>query len=162
LVGGQTHIIKWRSQNIEKVLIKLCALTPLLEKGYTCHTLSRIPDAGIISSGFFSWKVDPNDPFIPCNNACKIEIYEVRDGIVSEVFDASDNYFSIARSGLWGWNYCTPTSQCSAGQGDCDTDADCTTGYCAQNVGAKYGQVSSMDVCEEKAEKSITVRRGDI
>ena len=95
LAGGQTYTIKWGAQNIERVLIKLCALTPLLERGYTCHTLSGIPDAGIVSSGSFNWEVDPNDPFIPCNNACKIEIYEVRNGVVSEVFDVSDNYFSI-------------------------------------------------------------------
>ncbi len=51
---------------------------------------------------------------------------------------------------LWSWDYCSSGCKCYAGEGDCDTDADCLTGYCAHDVGAKYGQVSSMDVCEEK------------
>lgn len=61
---------------------------------------------------------------------------------------------------LWGWNYCSGSCQCSAGEGDCDYNSDCVTGYCAQDVGAKYGQVSSMDVCEAKeevVEKTITI-----
>ena len=64
----------------------------------------------------------------------------------------------IPEKPLWDWAYCTAASQCTVEQGDCDTDADCAAGlYCAQNVGVKYGQVSSMDVCEVKSEKSITV-----
>lgn len=35
-------------------------------------------------------------------------------------------------------------------EGDCDTDTDCITSYCAKNVGAKYNQVAAMDVCEKK------------
>lgn len=35
------------------------------------------------------------------------------------------------------------------GQGDCDTDADCAAGlFCTHNVGARYGRISQMDVCE--------------
>ena len=51
---------------------------------------------------------------------------------------------------LWDWDYCSSDCKCYAGEGDCDTDADCYSGYCAQDVGSKYGQVSSMDVCETK------------
>jgi hypothetical protein len=53
-------------------------------------------------------------------------------------------------SPLWSWDYCTPGCKCNVGEGDCDTDADCYSGYCAQNVGEKYGQNPNMDVCEEK------------
>jgi predicted secreted protein len=60
-------------------------------------------------------------------------------------------------SSLWNWNYCSSGCKCGAYLGDCDINADCTTGYCAQDVGTKYGQLSTMDVCEERAEKSITV-----
>jgi hypothetical protein len=59
-------------------------------------------------------------------------------------------------SNLWSWGYCTSGCKCDAGQGDCDTNADCNTGYCAQDVGSKYGQVSSMDVCEEKPTLTCT------
>ncbi|MCK5044824.1 hypothetical protein KAR26_03825, partial [Candidatus Parcubacteria bacterium] len=58
---------------------------------------------------------------------------------------------------LWNWEYCSPGCQCIAGEGDCDTNSDCITGYCAHDVGAKYGQIARMDVCEEKQEKSLTV-----
>jgi hypothetical protein len=53
-------------------------------------------------------------------------------------------------SSLWSWNYCSSNCECYAGEGDCDTDAQCHTGYCAKNVGAKYGKIFLMDVCEER------------
>jgi len=46
------------------------------------------------------------------------------------------------------WSCCSPTAPCVAGDGDCDTDADCATGYCAHNVGSNYGGGSNFDVCE--------------
>ncbi|MEN9626735.1 MAG: hypothetical protein RL557_1063 [archaeon] len=55
---------------------------------------------------------------------------------------------SLSGAALWGWTYCSDTDRCPAGEGDCDIDSDCLTGYCAQDVGANYGQSSSMDVCE--------------
>lgn len=51
---------------------------------------------------------------------------------------------------LWDWHYCSSVCQCEAGQGDCDSNLQCTTGYCALDVGAKYGQNQWIDVCEEK------------
>ncbi|MBU1730663.1 hypothetical protein KJ557_03935, partial [Patescibacteria group bacterium] len=51
---------------------------------------------------------------------------------------------------LWSWNYATLSCKGNVGEGDCDRHTDCNTGYCARNVGVKYGQVSTMDVCEEK------------
>ena len=53
-------------------------------------------------------------------------------------------------SPLWSWDYCSPDCQCNIAEGDCDTNADCKSGYCAQNVGLNYGQVASMDVCENE------------
>lgn len=49
---------------------------------------------------------------------------------------------------LWGWNYCRPDCPCEDYKGDCDSDAECQSGYCAHDVGTRYGQGSSMDVCE--------------
>jgi hypothetical protein len=51
---------------------------------------------------------------------------------------------------LWDWDYCSSVCKCEAGQGDCDSNLQCATGYCALDVGAKYGQDQWMDVCEEK------------
>jgi len=46
------------------------------------------------------------------------------------------------------WGCCSSSSPCGAGLGDCDSDGDCSTGYCAHNVGANYGGGSNFDVCE--------------
>ncbi len=51
--------------------------------------------------------------------------------------------------------YCSPEHQCGSGDGDCDTDQDCRAGLvCSQNVGAKYGLQSDVDICENKASQS--------
>ncbi len=44
--------------------------------------------------------------------------------------------------------YCSPEEPCDLGEGDCDTNADCAVGYCAQNVGAQYGLPATVDVCQ--------------
>ena len=49
---------------------------------------------------------------------------------------------------LWGWSYCDEINPCPAGIGDCDSNSDCQTGYCAPDVGAKYERSARMDVCE--------------
>lgn len=49
---------------------------------------------------------------------------------------------------VWDWNWCSSSSPCAAGEGDCDRDSHCQTGYCAHNVGRNYGQSRGMDVCE--------------
>lgn len=48
-----------------------------------------------------------------------------------------------------GSNYCGhPGCKCSEGEGDCDSDAQCTTGlYCRIGVGASYGLPAGWDVC---------------
>lgn len=48
----------------------------------------------------------------------------------------------------FGLAYCSPGCPCDAGEGDCDSDADCKPGlHCAQNQGAKHGAPSYVDVC---------------
>ena len=45
-------------------------------------------------------------------------------------------------------DYCTPQFPCTEGGGDCDSDADCATGFvCADDVGADYGLPANYDVC---------------
>lgn len=58
---------------------------------------------------------------------------------------------------LWDWGYCSEGCKGNAGEGDCDTDSECSTGYCAKNVGAKYGQSTDMDVCENSISTPIPV-----
>ena len=62
----------------------------------------------------------------------------------------SSNGGSSSNSGAFpGWSYCTSSQPCSAGYGDCDLDNECQSNLtCKQNVGAKYGWKSSVDVCE--------------
>ena len=57
---------------------------------------------------------------------------------------------SMTGKALWSWNYCDEVNPCPAGIGDCDAHTDCQTGYCAPNVGAKYGRTAIIDVCEAK------------
>ena len=49
---------------------------------------------------------------------------------------------------VWDWDYCATDCKCKSGQGDCDGDFHCLTGFCALDVGAKYGQDKWIDVCE--------------
>merc|ERR1712039_214145 len=47
------------------------------------------------------------------------------------------------------WSCCTSSAPCADGEGDCDTDSDCMSGFCAHDVGSDYGVSSSFDVCEQ-------------
>lgn len=51
-------------------------------------------------------------------------------------------------SGHWEAS-CTSECPCEAGEGDCDTDADCAEGYrCMHDTGALYGMDPELDTCE--------------
>lgn len=60
----------------------------------------------------------------------------------------SAGLFGVTGKALWDGDWCTTANPCPAGEGDCDWDKHCQTGYCAANVGADYGQAPGMDVCE--------------
>ncbi len=153
---GKSYDITWSSKGIDKVTIFLADFRE--ESPVTWHRIS--PDLSA-TLGKYSWKVadcyDSICNFTP-GEKYKIKISESATSpsypLLAE--DESDDYFSIVSttttchtSSLWSWDYCSPDCPCAEGEGDCDTNADCQEGlYCAQNVGIKYGQVSSMDVCE--------------
>ena len=153
-VIGRTYEIRWKAEGVQG------DFTILLRDdraGSSYKTIAaRIPS----SSRKYSWKI-PSDfwgPYSP-GNTYKIQVRKLIERTGTKgVFDESDNYFSIVKPVaetsqpfLWGWSTCTPQNPCLAGQGDCDTDADCAVGlFCAQNVGAKYDQVGAMDGCERK------------
>jgi hypothetical protein len=47
--------------------------------------------------------------------------------------------------------FCTPSCKCGVGEGDCDTLSDCEQSpvplICANNIGAKFGQIATNDLC---------------
>ncbi len=52
------------------------------------------------------------------------------------------------------WAFCSNPAcgPCGEGEGDCDTDAECSTGLvCTKNVGAAFGFPSTTDVCQQPA-----------
>jgi len=62
------------------------------------------------------------------------------------------------------WDYCNDPfcGPCSAGQGDCDSNADCADGLiCAFDVGADYGFTASLDVCVAPASNACRKQVGD-
>ena len=49
---------------------------------------------------------------------------------------------------LVDWDYCTPANPCAAGQGDCDSSADCQVGLvCIEDVGARAKTYAHFDLC---------------
>jgi hypothetical protein len=63
----------------------------------------------------------------PLNNATYIHIYVMDNGDV---------------------DYCTPREPCAAGQGHCDSDAECASGLeCNPNAGAEFGLDAGVGVC---------------
>ncbi|WP_428264369.1 carboxypeptidase regulatory-like domain-containing protein [Haliangium sp.] len=51
--------------------------------------------------------------------------------------------------GVGAGNYCSAECPCDAGEGDCDSDADCAAGLtCAHDVGDQHGFEREVDVCE--------------
>ena len=46
--------------------------------------------------------------------------------------------------------FCTECGPCGAGEGDCDSDAECAAGLtCVDNAGAQFGFPAAVDVCME-------------
>lgn len=54
-------------------------------------------------------------------------------------------------------DFCSPSCQCAAGQGDCDDDDDCASGnVCVKNVGAAYGFAPDVDVCLDACDPALS------
>ncbi|MEA3344498.1 MAG: Ser-Thr-rich GPI-anchored membrane family protein, partial [Patescibacteria group bacterium] len=151
LIIGKTYDIAWDYSGINEIGIYLLDFYGIGEE----ILINRFVPA---SSNVYSWIVTNN---IVASNEYKIELRGYYGSNPNEyISDKSNGYFTISEPAtgcdarnisVWDWNYCTSECPCSAGEGDCDSDADCTTGYCHNNVGANYGQTSSMDVCENKS-----------
>jgi len=56
----------------------------------------------------------------------------------------------------FSWNYCKSDCKCEIGQGDCDGSQHCLSGYCAYDVGKKYGKDKTLDVCENPPAKQVS------
>jgi hypothetical protein len=58
-------------------------------------------------------------------------------------------YLAVDPGGLGSNDYCKVAGPCGVGEGDCDNNQECQSGLvCVNNVGAKYGFRSIVDVCE--------------
>jgi len=160
---GKTYTIRWEAPGYTpdtsvQIALRVAGVDPNLSSGEATIANTK-------NTGSYTWKIPAQleGMVLGAGNVYKI-IIRIAGGGPGK-YDLSDEYFSIVSteeschtSPLWSWDYCSPTCPCSEGEGDCDTDDDCQPGlYCAQNVGAKYGQASLIDVCERKEEKSITL-----
>jgi hypothetical protein len=53
--------------------------------------------------------------------------------------------------GVGAWNYCSPQCPCDAGEGDCESDADCAPGLrCVSDIGPAFGFQREVDICEPR------------
>jgi hypothetical protein len=53
--------------------------------------------------------------------------------------------------GVGAWNYCSPQCPCDAGEGDCESDADCIPGLrCVSDIGPAFGFQREVDLCEPR------------
>jgi hypothetical protein len=95
LTAGQTYNIAWTSVGIDKVTLYACYYSNYI--GYTCDKLSAIPDAGIDASlGKYSWRVDPNAPYIPGSLKIRVSSVKLSNGLGDlDIYDESNNYFNI-------------------------------------------------------------------
>jgi hypothetical protein len=61
---------------------------------------------------------------------------------------AAEEEWGCHQDALGGWGYCSSGCPCYAGEGDCDSDADCVPGTaCVSNAGEAYGYEPRVDVC---------------
>ena len=84
------------------------------------------------------------------NSECQSGLTCVNDVGAKYGFDAVVDVCEASTGGTPGdYDYCTLYGPCSAGQGDCDSNAECQSGLsCVDDVGAKYGFDAVVDVCE--------------
>lgn len=63
--------------------------------------------------------------------------------------DVCEAWIGCHSSGIGTPTYCSQACPCVAGEGDCDSDAECMPGtFCHMDVGANYGWSPITDVCE--------------
>lgn len=93
ITAGQNVYITWNSQGVSKVKISVCGETPLLSTKYTCWELPGMGYGVDASLGKYNWYVDPNAIYIP--GRMKVRIADLSN---SNLYDESDNYFSIVAS----------------------------------------------------------------
>lgn len=73
--------------------------------------------------------------------------FQSRKVFVGFVFLLVVGLFSVSLvDARWSWDECK-FDPCPVDQGDCDSDDECLTGYCANDLGASYGEHEMMDVC---------------
>ena len=137
---GNSYEIRWESSNVKSVGIK--AYKGSTDLGLIAYGISA-------DSGSYQWDIASDFGKGSFLENLTLRIFSAEQ---ESVFDENDSGFSIKEnchtSSLWSLDYCTPSCPCNPGEGDCDSDSDCVLGKCSFNVGEKYGQISTYDVCE--------------
>ena len=156
---GQTYTIKWDTANIvEKFNIYLSS------DSYSKIIIAKDVDASL---GEYTWKVPSMYPKIYPSKGCdyRIMFYPSFEKDPSKKIFATSGYFKIVFSltschpgPLWSRNYCSSSCRCSVGEGPCEQNIDCVTGYCAKNIGPKYGQGIWVNVCEAYTGENPTLK----
>jgi len=84
------------------------------------------------------------------NAECQSGLACVNDVGANYGYDAIVDVCERTAGGTPGdYDYCNVYGPCSAGEGDCDGNAECQSGLtCVNDVGANYGWNSIVDVCE--------------
>jgi hypothetical protein len=132
---------------------KSCVQKVTMTCGYDCND-SNVHDVGVWSACSGSKPCAPGgggdcdgDGQCMAGSTC-VNNVGANYGWASGV-DVCESCREFGIAGNFGWDFCSPDCPCTHGEGDCDSNADCRDGtVCKQNVGARYGKSSSLDVCE--------------
>lgn len=164
-VRSQTYNITWASSEIEKINIVLeeWGPAPFPFKQDIAEDVSA-------ALGKYSWAISTSTyAKLSPDSSYKIKILDSTTATLpsnQQLFDSSDRFFKITTAEAchtslpWSWNYCSPVCKCETGQGDCDSDIECLSGYCGLDVGTQYGQFQYIDVCQNKPNIEILSPNG--
>ncbi|MFC1613555.1 hypothetical protein ACFL23_04470, partial [Patescibacteria group bacterium] len=84
----------------------------------------------------------------PESNECEAGCTCENDVGAEYGFEAGVDVCVAPSSKKGDYDYCKKYGPCGAGEGDCDSDSECKARYiCKNDVGAKYGFASDVDVC---------------
>ena len=82
--------------------------------------------------------------------------------LVSIVLLSNFSLTEITGNAIGDWNHCSDSNKCSVGEGDCDRDSHCATGFCYRDEFAENRKVAGTERNERKAylQSNYGFRRG--
>ncbi len=143
-----------------------------------CQTPDSAPPAGACEKPIGSWEYCSDPLCGPCdtgegdcdsNAECKVGLACLDDEGATYGFPATVDVCGTPPTGACtlpngDWGLCSDPlcGPCSAGQGDCDSNAECKAGLaCLFNTGAKYGLPDAQDVCDVPVASTCNRSVGD-